>query len=71
MMHKATSIKTIMLLVAVSLALSACGRRPSTLSTPYEAAIDARKQAERDDLPLPPEPKKPEQDRRFILDGLI
>ena len=71
MMHKATSIRTIMLLLAVSLAVSACGRRPSTLSTPYEAAVEARKQAERDELPLPPEPQKPEEDRRFILDGLI
>lgn len=71
MMNAATFIRTIMLIVAVGVAVTACGRRPGTLDSPYEAAIEARKQAERDDQPLPPEPKKPEEDRRFILDGLI
>ena len=70
-MRAATTIRTILLIGAVAAALAACGRRPGTLDTPYEAAIEARKQAERDKQPLPPEPEKPQQDRRFILDGLI
>ena len=71
MMNATTFIRTIMLIAAVGVAVTACGRRPGTLDSPYEAAIEARKQAERDDQPLPPAPKKPEEDRRFILDGLI
>lgn len=71
MMNTTTSIRTIMLILALGVAITACGRRPGTLDTPYEAAIEARKQAERDDQPLPPEPEKPANDRRFILDGLI
>ena len=70
-MRAARTIRTILLIGAVAAALAACGRRPGTLDTPYEAAIEARKQAERDKQPLPPEPEKPQQDRRFILDGLI
>ena len=70
-MRAATTIRTILLIGAVAAALAACGRRPGTLDTPYEAAIEARKQAERDKQPLPPEPEKPQEDRRFILDGLI
>ena len=47
-----------------------CGRK-SGLDTPYEAAVQARKDAEKARQPLPPEPTPPPQDRRFILDGLI
>ena len=71
MMHAGPLIKTIVLAAALGAAVSACGRRPGTLDSPYEAAVEARKQAERDKQPLPPEPTKPEEDRRFILDGLI
>lgn len=56
--------------LSAALALAACGRK-ANLDTPYDAAIEARKQAERDDKPLPPEPEKPVEDRPFILDGLI
>jgi len=55
---------------AAATALSACGRR-APLDTPYQAAVEARKQAEEDGKPLPPEPPAPAEDRPFILDGLI
>ena len=64
-------IRTTFLLVAVAAAVTACGRRPGSLDTPYDAAREARKEAERNDQPLPPEPTPPVKDRRFILDGLI
>ena len=47
-----------------------CGRK-SGLDTPYEAAVQARKDAEKAKEPLPPEPEKPVEDRPFILDRLI
>jgi len=62
--------------VAVALAISVlaiasgCGRK-SGLDTPYEAAVQARKEAERNKEPLPPEPEKPVEDKPFLLDGLI
>ncbi len=58
------------LLAALGPALAACGRR-AELDTPYQAGVEARKQAEEDGRPLPPEPKPPVADRKFILDGLI
>ena len=64
-------IRTTLLLVAVATAATACGRRPGSLDTPYDAAREARKEAERNDQKLPPEPTPPAEDRRFILDGLI
>jgi predicted small lipoprotein YifL len=57
------------LLAALGVA-AGCGRK-SDLDTPYQAAIDARKEAEKAKQPLPPEPTPPPKDRRFILDGLI
>jgi predicted small lipoprotein YifL len=57
------------LLAALGVA-AGCGRK-SDLDTPYQAAIDARKEAEKAKQPLPPEPTPPVKDRRFILDGLI
>ncbi|MDZ5699922.1 MULTISPECIES: LPS translocon maturation chaperone LptM [Phyllobacteriaceae] len=60
----------ILLMLGLALGLTACGRK-APLDTPYEAAVEAREQAERDGEPLPPEPKKPVEDRPFILDGLI
>ena len=71
MMRARHTITTILLIGAVAAALTACGRRPGTLDTPYEAGIEARRQAERDNRPLPPEPEKPEEDRPFILDSLL
>ena len=70
-MRAATTVRTILLIAAVAATLSACGRRPTTLMTPYEAAIEARKEAEKNDEALPPVPEKPAEDRRFILDSLI
>ncbi len=71
MMRAGYTVRTILLIGAAAALLSACGRRPGTLDTPYEAAIEARKQAEQDGQPLPPAPEKPVEDRRFILDSLI
>jgi len=61
--------------VAVALAISVlgiagCGRKAG-LDTPYEAQVQARKDAERAKQPFPPEPQKPVEDKPFLLDGLI
>lgn len=61
----------VLLLLVPALGLAACGRNAAPLKTPYEAAVEARQQAEEDGRPLPPEPEKPVEDRPFILDGLI
>ncbi|BCG85720.1 hypothetical protein MesoLj113c_18300 [Mesorhizobium sp. 113-3-9] len=60
---------TLTLLAAMAV-VTACGRRAG-LDTPYEAAVQARKDAERAKQPLPPEPEKPVKDKKFILDPLI
>ena len=66
-MTRSRILATLALLAAVA-AVSACGRK-SGLDTPYEAAVQARKDAERaKQQPLPPEPEKPVKDRKFILD---
>jgi len=60
------------LLGAIAVLATACGRRPSDLDTPYQAAVEARKEAQdQKKTPLPPAPQKPEKDKRFFLDGLI
>ena len=59
-----------LILVATLAAVSACGRK-ADLDTPYQAAIDARKEAERNKQPLPPKPAKPVEDKPFILDKLL
>lgn len=69
-MRARTLTRTVLLVAALSVALTACGRRAS-LDTPYEAARDARREASRNNEPLPPEPEPPVKDRPFILDGLI
>ncbi len=58
--------------VAASLlvTLAACGRR-GDLDTPYQAGVEARREAAEKGEPLPPEPTPPPPDRKFILDGLI
>lgn len=58
------------MLAALGMAAAGCGRK-TALDTPYQAAIDARKQAKEDKKPLPPEPQPPVKDRHFILDPLI
>ncbi|MFI0845171.1 hypothetical protein [Mesorhizobium sp. IMUNJ 23232] len=57
-------------LIAALGATTACGRK-SDLDTPYAAAVQARKDAEKAGEPLPPEPQKPVEDKPFILDKLI
>ncbi len=57
-------------LLAAAMALTACGRK-SGLDTPYAAAVQARKDAEKAKQPLPPEPQPPVTNRPFILDRLI
>ncbi|MBS3647992.1 hypothetical protein KEU06_05025 [Pseudaminobacter sp. 19-2017] len=47
-----------------------CGRK-GDLDTPYDAAVQARKDAERAGQPVPPEPQKPVEDKPFILDKII
>ena len=56
--------------VAALAVVSGCGRK-SGLDTPYDAAVQARKDAEKAKEPLPPEPEKPVEDRPFLLDRLI
>lgn len=60
---------TLTLLVTMATVV-ACGRK-SSLDTPYEAAVQARKDAEKAKKPLPPEPTKPDNDKPFFLDKLI
>ena len=57
-------------LLATTAAVAACGRK-APLDTPYEAAVQARKDAEKAKQPLPPEPQKPDTDKPFVLDRLI
>ena len=59
-----------LVMLCLALGLAACGRK-APLDSPYEAALDARKEAERNDQPVPPAPEKPVEDRPFILDGLL
>jgi predicted small lipoprotein YifL len=61
---------TTLVLLAVVAAASGCGRKTG-LDSPYEAAVQARKDAEKAKQPLPPEPAPPVVDKPFILDGLI
>jgi len=59
-----------LVMLGLALGLAACGRK-APLDSPYKAAVDARKEAERNDQPVPPAPEKPVEDRPFILDGLL
>ena len=60
----------IVVAIAALAVISGCGRK-SGLDTPYEAAVQARKDAEKAKEPLPPEPAKPVDDKPFFLDRLI
>ncbi|MER8635284.1 hypothetical protein [Mesorhizobium sp. M0664] len=57
-------------LLAAMATVAACGRK-AALDTPYAAAVQARKDAEKVKQPLPPEPEKPVEDKKFILDPLL
>jgi hypothetical protein len=71
-MNRRRLMASFALLGASALLATACGRRPTSLETPYDAAVEARKEAkDQKTTPLPPEPQKPEKDKRFFLDGLI
>ena len=66
----ASKIFVTLTLVAALTALSACGRK-GDLDTPYDAQVQARKDARKAKEPLPPEPEKPETDKPFFLDPLL
>jgi len=68
-MHASRLLLTLTLLAALA-AVTACGRK-APLDTPYDAAVQARKDAEKAKKPLPPEPAPPQTDKPFILDPLI
>jgi hypothetical protein len=71
-MRAGTLAKSVVIVAALAVVVSACGRRPATLMTPHQAAMEERREAEREGVEqLPPEPAPPVRDRRFILDGLI
>jgi predicted small lipoprotein YifL len=57
-------------LVVAASVLAGCGRKAG-LDTPYEAQVEARKEADRTGAPMPPEPEKPNKDKPFILDPLL
>ena len=57
-------------LIATLGLVAGCGRK-APLDTPYEAGMQARKDAQDAGTPVPPEPEKPVKDRKFILDWLI
>lgn len=60
---------TLTLLATMAMVVG-CGRKAG-LDTPYEAAVQARKDAEKARQPLPPEPQKPDTEKPFFLDKLI
>lgn len=68
-MHASRLMLTLTLLAATA-AVAACGRK-APLDTPYEAAVQARHDAEKAKKPLPPEPTPPQTDKPFFLDRLI
>lgn len=61
---------TLVLLAALGVVTTACGRK-SGLDTPYQAAVDARKEAEKAGEQLPPAPERPVADKPFLLDPLL
>lgn len=65
-----TRIALLVTLFATVALAAGCGRRAG-LDTPYDAAVQARKDAEKAGEPLPPEPTPPEKNKRFFLDALI
>ena len=57
-------------LILAAAVVTGCGRK-SGLDTPYQAQVDARKEAEKTGEPMPPEPQKPDNDKPFLLDPLL
>ena len=57
-------------LILATAVVASCGRK-SALDTPYQAQVDARKEAEKAGAPMPPEPQKPDNDKPFLLDPLL
>ena len=57
-------------LVLAAAIVAGCGRK-SDLDTPYQAQVDARKEAEKTGGAMPPEPQKPDNDKPFLLDPLL
>ena len=58
------------LFAALVVGLAGCGRK-APLDSPYEAQLQARKDAAAAGEPLPPEPTPPVEDKPFILDPLL
>lgn len=58
------------IVLAILIGATGCGRK-GPLDTPYDSAVQARKDAEKAKEPLPPEPAKPVKDKPFFLDRLI
>lgn len=70
-MRSGTRLTGLAALVALALAVTGCGRK-APLDSPYQAAVEQRRQAiEEDAEVIPPEPEPPVSDRPFILDPLI
>ncbi len=65
-----TRIVAALMLLAVMAAVSGCGRKQG-LDSPYQAQVDARKEAQKAGEPLPPEPTPPNTDKPFLLDPLL
>jgi predicted small lipoprotein YifL len=57
-------------LILAAAVVTGCGRK-SSLDTPYDAQVNARKEAEKTGGPMPPEPTKPDNDKPFLLDPLL
>ena len=57
-------------LVVAASVMVGCGRKTS-LDTPYEAQVQARKDALKAGEPAPPEPEAPDTDKPFLLDPLL
>jgi predicted small lipoprotein YifL len=66
----ASRILTTLVLLAAVTAVSACGRKAG-LDSPYDAQVQARKDAQKAGEPVPPEPEKPNKDKPFLLDPLL
>ena len=66
----ASRLITVLVLVTTLGIVAGCGRKAG-LDTPYQAAVEARKEAERNKEPIPAEPTPPVPDKKFVLDGLL